>query len=237
MKKAFLIFLSFILALSCFACRNESDADEARNDPADNTYNLGFEEGMSGWISGSDFCEILNTSGHNGSRCLQIGSENPFAALVHKTISGLSPGYYYIEVYSQNEGNEEYCYVYGKGSKQEKCMTSVPVNTDGNNWTVTTVRGICVEEDGELEIGFAAKGDGQFALFDDIKFTYEKNQEEQYASVFGGCISWLDWEEDSGAVYYDENGTPFEITFDDIHKEFEKMTYQEICDKINSIED
>jgi hypothetical protein len=36
-------------------------------------------------------------------------------------------------------------------------------------------------------------------------------------------------------TYYDENETPFEITFDDIHKEFEKMTYEEICEKINSL--
>ena len=38
-------------------------------------------------------------------------------------------------------------------------------------------------------------------------------------------------------TYYDENETPFEITFDDIHKEFEKMTYEEICEKINSLEE
>ena len=38
-----------------------------------------------------------------------------------------------------------------------------------------------------------------------------------------------------GIIYYDENETPFEITFDDIHKEFEKMTYEEICNKINSL--
>ena len=38
-------------------------------------------------------------------------------------------------------------------------------------------------------------------------------------------------------TYYDENETPFEITFDDIHKEFEKMTYEEICEKINSLKE
>ena len=32
---------------------------------------------------------------------------------------------------------------------------------------------------------------------------YETNQSKQYPSLFGGAISWLDWEEDMGAKYYD----------------------------------
>lgn len=50
-------------------------------------------------------------------------------------------------------------------------------------------------------------------------------------SDWGACHSCYGLE----ITYYDENETPFEITFDDIHKEFEKMTYEEICDKINSL--
>ena len=49
-------------------------------------------------------------------------------------------------------------------------------------------------------------------------------------SDWGACHSCYGLE----IIYYDENETPFEITFDDIHKEFEKMTYEEICNKINS---
>ena len=36
-------------------------------------------------------------------------------------------------------------------------------------------------------------------------------------------------------TYYDENGIAKEISFEKIHKEFEGMTYKEICDKINSL--
>lgn len=50
-------------------------------------------------------------------------------------------------------------------------------------------------------------------------------------SDWGACHSCYGLE----IIYYDENETPFEITFDDIHKEFEKMTYEEICNKINSL--
>ena len=35
-------------------------------------------------------------------------------------------------------------------------------------------------------------------------------------------------------TYYNENGEIFEIGLDKIHNEFEKMTYEEICEKINS---
>lgn len=34
-------------------------------------------------------------------------------------------------------------------------------------------------------------------------------------------------------IYYDENGTPFSVTFDDIHKRWEEMSYDEICKEIN----
>lgn len=37
-------------------------------------------------------------------------------------------------------------------------------------------------------------------------------------------------------TYYDENGTPFNITFDNIHKRWENMSYEEICQEINDIE-
>ena len=50
-----------------------------------------------------------------------------------------------------------------------------------------------------------------------------------------------DWDychtcEDLKITYYDENGTPFNITFNDIHKRWKKMSYEEICKEINDIE-
>lgn len=38
-------------------------------------------------------------------------------------------------------------------------------------------------------------------------------------------------------TYYDENGKPWDISFDDIHKEWENMSYEEICEQINNIEE
>lgn len=36
-------------------------------------------------------------------------------------------------------------------------------------------------------------------------------------------------------IYYDENGKPFKITFDDIHKRWETMTEEEICKEVNEL--
>ena len=51
-------------------------------------------------------------------------------------------------------------------------------------------------------------------------------------SDWGDCHTY----EDMKITYFDENGKEFNVTFDDIHKQFEKMTHMEICDFINSIE-
>ena len=51
-------------------------------------------------------------------------------------------------------------------------------------------------------------------------------------SDWGECHTYEDLE----ITYFDENGKEFNVTFDDIHKQFEKMTHKEICDLINSIE-
>ena len=36
-------------------------------------------------------------------------------------------------------------------------------------------------------------------------------------------------------TYYDENATPFNITFDNIHNRWKNMSYEEICQEINDI--
>ena len=38
-------------------------------------------------------------------------------------------------------------------------------------------------------------------------------------------------------TYYDEDGKPWNINFNDIHKRWKNMSYEEICNEINNIED
>ena len=52
-------------------------------------------------------------------------------------------------------------------------------------------------------------------------------------SDWGDCHTLCNME----ITYYDDNGTPFLVTFDDIIEQFKEMSYEEICDFINSIID
>ncbi len=154
-----------------------------------------------GVVSPDDTCSF------NGEKSLKIGSDGEYSASVVQYISNLTPGYYYIEAYTLNEGNQNHCYIYGKGSEQGLCMTAVPKTIRDNSWTKVTVRGICVSEDGILEIGICSEGSGQSVNIDSVSLVYEKDQSRQYECLFGGAVSWLDWVEDLGGKYYRSDNT------------------------------
>ena len=139
---------------------------------------------------------------HTGEKSLKIGNDGSYTAGITQYIDGLKPGYYYLEAFTQNEGNQNYCYIYGNGTNQGQCMTAIPVITAKGTWTKVTVRGIEVGEDGILELGMCAEGKNQYVYFDSLSLNYENNQDQQYEALFGGAISWLDWVEDLGGKYY-----------------------------------
>lgn len=64
----------------------------------------------------------------------------------------------------------------------------------------------------------------------DLEEIIEKNGFMAYTD-WGSCHTLTGLE----IVYYDENGIPFDITFEDIQDRWAYMTYQEICDEINNI--
>lgn len=66
---------------------------------------------------------------------------------------------------------------------------------------------------------------------DDLMDVLSENDFMVY-SDWGPCHSCEGLE----ITYYDENSTPFNITFNDIHKRWKKMSYEEICQEINNIE-
>ena len=206
MKRTLAFLLIVCLLAGLYGCGGSDDSPEAS---LGNVGNASFEDGFSFWSVTGEGAAVTDDSFHDGSKCLKIGASGDYEAHVSQRICALEPGYYYLEFRTRNDGNQQFCYAYGNGSGQDRCMTSVPVTAGaaGNDqWQVTTVRGIRVEDDGLLEIGMEAKGSGQFCRFDSVALCYEANQQRQYPSLFGGAVSWLDWEEDSGAKYYDENG-------------------------------
>ncbi len=199
-----IISLLFCLLLSsCSAAENSITYSDGKiSDP-------GFEYGLASYtVSASGNSAIEDKScAFEGSNSLKIGSDDQYDATVVQYINGLTPGYYYLEAHTLNEGNQEYCYIYGKGSSQAQCMTSVPRTIKDGVWTTVTVRGIYVGEDGILEIGICSKGNGQHVNVDALSIGYEKDQENQYDSLFGGAVSWLDWVEDLGGRYYRADGS------------------------------
>ena len=50
------------------------------------------------------------------------------------------------------------------------------------------------------------------------------------------CLAYITTNYDFKVIYYDENGNAFDINFDTISESWKDMTYEEICDQINSIE-
>ena len=66
---------------------------------------------------------------------------------------------------------------------------------------------------------------------DDLMDVLSENDFMVY-SDWGPCHSCEGLE----ITYYDENSIPFNITFNDIHKRWKKMSYDEICQEINDIE-
>lgn len=184
----------------------DKDINYASGDVADADFENGFSEYWT--VTGTEGTVVIdNECAYSGTNSMKVGLSGEYNTDVVQYVSGLKPGYYFLEVDTLNEGNQEYCYIYGKGTGQGECMTSAPRTIRDGEWIKVTVRGIKVEEDGVLEIGVRTKGNGQYINLDDFKLNYETNQDKQYEALNGGCIGWLDWVEDLGGKYYYSDGT------------------------------
>lgn len=214
-----LLVLSLLLSVLAFSgCANQQDpqnSTETEPEIVPVIFDLSEEENIEQididkyWEEGivSPNIELDISRCAQGANSLRIGAQEDYNEKVTLYFGGLPQGYYYLEAKTLNEGNQEFCYVYGKGSRQGECATAVPRTTKENTWSVVTVRGIEVGEDGLLELGVSSKGCGQFVNFDSFKLGYEKDQTNRYESLFGGAVSWLDWVEDLGGKYYRRDGS------------------------------
>ncbi len=194
---------------------NQKDKNNVQNVENEIKYSNGkisggdFEEGTNEyWTSYStkDSVLIIEQQAYSGEKSMKIGLKSDYTSNVVQHINNLKPGYYFLEAQVLNDGNQDYCYLYGNGTEQGQCMTAIPKAVTQGEWTKVTVRGIKVENDGILEIGINSQGSNQYLYIDDIQLKYETNQDSQYESLYGGAISWLDWVEDLGGKYYYADG-------------------------------
>lgn len=202
-KRAAVVILTLCMLLPAVSCGAGEKISYSDGDIS----NAGFEESSDEHWSLSGAAAIVTDLACAELSSLRLGSEDTYQAGAVQHISGLQPGYYYLEAYALSEGNQEYCYIYANGTGQGQCMTAVPRSTEEGRWVKVTVRGIEVQEDGLMELGVCSKGEDQLVYFDSFSLGYEKDQATQYESLFGGAVSWLDWVEDMGGRYYRADGT------------------------------
>ena len=194
MKKSILTLLSIVLLISCSNNKKEIHASTK-------VENGDFESKLNFWY-GKGF-NHTNEISYQGDYSLLLNSTSNKESYVYQTITNLKNGYYYLQAQTYHYGDDDYCYLFAKNTENIEYKTMVPRFINENEWISTTVRGIEVT-DGRLTIGVRQLGNNN-AYFDDFNLYYEENQKEQYPNLQGGCISWLDWEEDMGAKYYDFN--------------------------------
>ena len=192
MKKILILIISVFVLCALSSC-NKNDEKTSNKTVS----NGGFNDALEYWHVKSSGISIYS---ENENNCLKIINNNSLETIYQK-IKNVKPGLYSLKAKTKNDCNQEYCYIYGKGSAQEAQMTSLPLSYQ-NDWVITTVRGIKVLDDGELEIGIKSYGLSGLSYFDDFELVYEENQNE-ITMLYGGAISWLDWEESLGAKYYD----------------------------------
>ena len=194
MKKSILTLLSIVLLISCSNNKKEIHASTK-------VENGDFESKLNFWY-GKGF-NHTNEISYQGDYSLLLNSTSNKESYVYQTITNLKNGYYYLQAQTYHYGDDDYCYLFAKNTENIEYKTMVPRFINENEWISTTVRGIEVT-DGRLTIGVRQLGNNR-AYFDDFNLYYEENQKEQYPNLQGGCISWLDWEENMGAKYYDFN--------------------------------
>ena len=174
-------------------------------------------EGLDGWTKSADTTAGAvkpawsENDAQDGNYNLACWAESDYHVDIYQDVKGLEPGYYYLTAYAQNGGGQKSCSLYAGGSGQSYASTMIPVSEGGvtKGWRGVTVRGIEVKEDGALRIGLRTDAyAGNWMKLDNLNLVRETNQETPYEFLKGGDISELTWLEDSGAVFYDENGSP-----------------------------
>lgn len=190
MKNKLIIAASSILLIgTLLSCQNKENYSNGE------ILNYNFLDNINHWNVISNGIKVNTDNNY-----LQITNNNSKEEINQK-IKNLKEGFYTLTVKCKNECTQEYCYIYGKGTKQKEVMTSIPKSYKGD-WIDVVLHGIKVSNDGLLEIGVKSYGDGT-SFFDEFNLSYDDNYEEL---LLGGAISWLDWEESKGAKYYDFDG-------------------------------
>lgn len=167
----------------------------------DEITNYSFKTSLDGWtVKGNVDAANWNDSwGYDDSASLGYWSSDNYEVWVEQTITGLENGYYRVEAYTASGGGQEEHYIYANDFGGTGAKTSIPVSNDFRkvvlNFEVTN---------NQATLGFYAKGNaGNWSNYDCITIA---NDENKYTLLKGGDLTMVNWLEDEGAVFYDEEG-------------------------------
>lgn len=163
--------------------------------------NYSFKSSLDGWTvkGNTNAANWKNSWGYDDSSSLGYWSSDNYEVWTEQTITGLENGYYRVEAYTASGGGQEEHYIYANDFGGTGAKTSIPVSDDFRkvvlNFEVTN---------NQVTLGFYSKGNaGNWSNYDCITIA---NDENKYTFLKGGDLTMVNWLEDEGAVFYDEEG-------------------------------
>jgi arabinogalactan endo-1,4-beta-galactosidase len=213
-RKYSLIILLIMLASMVSCAKKEASNPLTPDNRVDNEFsdslvvNNGFETDTTGvtqspygWgvqAEGKDINASHTTNnGHSGKYALEHKNNSAYKIFTYQTLTKLPNGYYSLWAWIKNGGDQNSCYLSGKGSDGIEKMTSLPKSS---SWIPIVVRGIHVI-DGKCTFGVSSDAnsnnwcqvDDIQLVKDDIPFTFLK----------GGDLSELTYIESKGGKFSD----------------------------------
>ena len=200
-KRASFNKITSMAVLTMFSLGMFTVSPEAEVYSDDLIKNNSFDRYLDGWNVKGD----INTAsgkdswGYDDSYSLGYWSEEDYEVWTEQTIEGLENGYYRVEAYTASGGGQEEHYIYANDFGGTGAKTSIPVSNDFTkvvlNFKVTN---------NQVTLGFYAKGNGgNWSNYDHVTIAKDDNE---YSFLKGGDLTMVNWLEDEGAVFYDEEG-------------------------------
>lgn len=164
-----------------------------------------FEKSLDGWtISNSVFHVVsLAEDGCLGSRALRLSTSDKTAVSVSQSLTNVENGFYDLEFYAKDGGDNHVSYVEANGRK-------TALESASNVWKRLYVRGIEVK-DGKLDLSINMKTNLEsnttptlskdaYSEFDGLKLISRKSNQ---TFLKGGDVSMLSYVEQNGGKYFD----------------------------------
>ncbi len=125
----------------------------------------------------------------DGVTFIQFWSNSAYQAEIYQDVTGLEPGNYYLQAYTQSSGGQNGCYLYANGTEQSPLTKTVTAST---GWQKIVVKGIVVAEDGKAQIGLSMDANaGDWLSLDNVTLVKEQEVPEAPDNIPNG--SFEEW--------------------------------------------